>query len=117
MARIVERMERRQVSLFLAALALGALVGWLAPAAAPALSLAITPVLGLLLFATFLGVPLVVVGRRVFDLRRVDLRFAGSVLTVNFVIVPVVVFGLSRFVAADRALLLGVLLVLLTPTM
>jgi len=55
-------------------------------------------------------VPLVDVGR---SFR--DLRFVGTVLTVNFVVVPVVVFGLSRFVAADRALLLGVLLVLLTP--
>ncbi|CAH0217820.1 hypothetical protein SRABI128_02127 [Microbacterium sp. Bi128] len=33
----------------------------------------------------------------------------------NFVLVPVVVFGLSRFVAHDQALLVGVLLVLLTP--
>lgn len=110
MASIVQRMEQRQVPLFLAAMALGVLIGWLAPGAAPALSLAITPVLGLLLFATFLGVPLGAVGRSF-----VDLRFLGAVLTVNFVIVPVVAFGLSRFVAADRALLLGVLLVLLTP--
>ena len=110
MAGIVQRLEHRQVALFLAAIALGAVVGWLAPGTAPALSLAITPVLGLLLFATFLSVPLVDVGR---SFR--DLRFVGTVLTVNFVVVPVVVFGLSRFVAADRALLLGVLLVLLTP--
>ena len=110
MAGIVQRLEHHQVALFLAAIALGAVVGWLAPGTAPALSLAITPVLGLLLFATFLSVPLVDVGR---SFR--DLRFVGTVLTVNFVVVPVVVFGLSRFVAADRALLLGVLLVLLTP--
>jgi len=110
MAGIVQWWEQRQVALFLAAMALGALVGALAPGTAPALSLTITPVLGLLLFATFLGVPLVAAGRSFFDL-----RFLGGVLTVNFVIVPVVVFGLSRFVAADRALLLGVLLVLLTP--
>ncbi|TFC89266.1 bile acid:sodium symporter [Cryobacterium sp. TMT4-31] len=110
MAGIVQRLEHRQVALYLAAIALGALVGWLAPGTAPMLSVAITPLLGLLLFATFLGVPLVSVGRSF-----LDLRFVGAVLTVNFVIVPVVVFGLSRFVAADRALLLGVLLVLLTP--
>ncbi|POH63765.1 MULTISPECIES: bile acid:sodium symporter [Cryobacterium] len=110
MAGIVQRLEHRQVALYLAAIALGALVGWLAPGTAPMLSVAITPLLGLLLFATFLGVPLVSVGRSF-----LDLRFVSAVLTVNFVIVPVVVFGLSRFVAADRALLLGVLLVLLTP--
>ncbi|TFC59664.1 MULTISPECIES: bile acid:sodium symporter [unclassified Cryobacterium] len=110
MAGIVQRLEHRQVALYLAAIALGALVGWLAPGTAPMLSVAITPLLGLLLFATFLGVPHVSVGRSF-----LDLRFVGAVLTVNFVIVPVVVFGLSRFIAADRALLLGVLLVLLTP--
>ena len=36
-------------------------------------------------------------------------------LAVNFVIVPLVVWVLSRFVADDRGLLIGVLLVLLTP--
>jgi ACR3 family arsenite transporter len=105
-----QRMERRQVALYLAAIGLGALAGWLAPAAAPTLALTITPVLGLLLFATFLGVPLVDVGR---SFR--DLRFLGAVLAVNFLVVPVVVFGLSRFVSDDRGLLIGLLLVLLTP--
>ncbi|WEO77415.1 bile acid:sodium symporter [Cryobacterium sp. SO2] len=110
MTGIVHRMERRQVGLYLAAIGFGALAGWLAPAIAPALSLTITPVLGLLLFATFLGVPLADLGR---SFR--DLRFLGAVLLVNFVLAPVVVYGLSRFVATDQALLLGVLLVLLTP--
>jgi ACR3 family arsenite transporter len=108
--RIVQRMEHRQVPLYLAAIGVGALTGWWAPAVAPALSVAITPVLALLLFATFLGVPLGNLGRSV-----LDLRFLGAVLGVNFLVVPVIVFGLSRFVADDRALLFGVLLVLLTP--
>ncbi len=45
----------------------------------------------------------------------VDIRFLGTVIAVNFIVVPVVAFGLSRFVAGDRALLLGAPLVLLTP--
>ena len=64
----------------------------------------------LLLFATFLGVPLIEVGRAFRDV-----RFLATVLIANFVIVPVVAWSLSRFVADDRGLLLGVLLVLLTP--
>ena len=96
--------------LYIAAIILGGVAGVGAPDIAPALSTAINPVLALLLFATFLGVPLIEVGR---SFR--DLRFLGTVLLVNFVIVPPVVFGLSRFVADDRGLLLGVLLVLLTP--
>ena len=42
-------------------------------------------------------------------------RFLAGLLVLNFAIVPVVVYGLSRFVADDQALLLGVLLVLLAP--
>ncbi|KQW06624.1 arsenic resistance protein [Leifsonia sp. Root4] len=110
MPRIVEAMERHQVALYLAAIVAGGVVGWLIPGSAPVLSASINPILGLLLFATFLGVPLTRV-RRAFS----DVRFLTTVLFVNFLVVPVVVFGLSRFVAGDKALLVGVLLVLLTP--
>ncbi|WP_308162081.1 bile acid:sodium symporter [Microbacterium sp. ISL-59] len=89
---------------------IGAVVGLWAPAVAHPLELAITPVLGLLLYATFLGVPFSEIGRAFRDI-----RFLAVLLVVNFVIVPVIVFGLSRFVAHDQALLVGVLLVLLTP--
>jgi len=110
MAGLVRGMERWQIVLYIAAIVLGGTVGWLAPAVAPTLTLSINPVLGLLLFATFLGVPLIQVGRAF-----LDIRFLGTVLVVNFIVVPVMAFGLSRFVAGDRALLVGVLLVLLTP--
>jgi len=107
---IVEQWDRHQVPLYVAAIILGGLTGSLAPSIAPALTIAINPVLALLLFATFLGVPLIEVGR---SFR--DIRFLGTVLVVNFLVVPLVAFGLSRFVADDRGLVLGVLLVLLTP--
>lgn len=107
---IVQWWDRHQVALYLAAIGAGAALGLLAPAAARPLEPAITPVLALLLFATFLGVPFAQIGRA---LR--DGRFLGAVVIVNFVVVPVVVFVLSRVVASDRAVLVGVLLVLLTP--
>jgi ACR3 family arsenite efflux pump ArsB len=44
-----------------------------------------------------------------------DWRFLVTVLTVNFVAVPIVVYVLSRIVAHDQVLLIGVLFVLLTP--
>ncbi|MCS5716398.1 bile acid:sodium symporter [Herbiconiux sp. CPCC 205716] len=110
MGRVVEWWDRQQVPLYVAAILLGALVGSLVPAIAPALTVAINPTLALLLFATFLGVPLIEVGR---SFR--DVRFLLTVLVVNFLVVPLIVFGLSRFVADDRGLLLGLLLVLLTP--
>lgn len=102
--------DRNQVALYIAAIGVGIAVGLSMPGIAPALAVSINPVLALLLFATFLGVPLIEVGRAFRDT-----RFLATVIVVNFVIVPIVVFVLSRFVADDRGLLLGVLLVLLTP--
>jgi ACR3 family arsenite efflux pump ArsB len=109
-ARVVVWWDERQVSLYLVAIAAGAVLGLSAPGAAPTLEHAINPVLALLLFATFLSVPLIEVGRALGDV-----RFLGTVLAGNFVVVPLLAFGLSRVVADDRALVLGVLLVLLAP--
>lgn len=102
--------ERHQVVLYLAAIVVGGTVGLAAPSVAPALEVAITPALGALLYATFLAVPFARMGAA---LR--DARFLTAVLVLNFVLVPIVVFALSRFVAHEAALLAGVLLVLLTP--
>ena len=110
MRRVAEWMERHQVVLYLVALGVGALLGLGIPAIArPAESL-ITPVLGLLLYATFLGVPFTRIGRAIRDG-----RFLATALILNFVIVPLVVLLLSRIVSHDQALLIGVLFVLLTP--
>lgn len=108
--RAVEWMERYQVPLYLAALLVGAGLGLAAPTVAHPAQLAIQPVLGLLLYATFLGVPFAKIGQA---LR--DWRFLITVLVVNFVAVPIVVFVLSRIVADDQPLLVGVLFVLLCP--
>ena len=103
-------MERHQITLYLLAIVTGGLFGWLIPAAAEPLEVSINPVLGLLLFATFLGIPFSKVNHAFRDG-----RFMTTVMILNFLIVPVVVFGLSRFVAYDRALLVGLMMVLLTP--
>ncbi len=98
------------MTLYLAALVVGAAVGLLAPVVAHPAEFAISPVLGLLLYATFLGVPFAKIGQAFRDW-----RFLATVLVVNFVLVPVVVFVLSRIVAHDQVLLVGVLFALLTP--
>ncbi len=110
MKGIVETMERRQIGLYLLAIVAGGVFGWLVPSTSETLEHWINPVLGLLLYATFLGIPFAAIGRAVRDL-----RFIGATVTLNFVFVPLIVFGLSRFIAGDQALLVGVLLVLLTP--
>lgn len=106
----VVRLERHQIVLYLAALLAGGVLGWLVPGVGPPMETAINPVLGALLYATFLGIPF---GRLTRALK--DGRFMASVLVLNFVLVPVVVFALSRFVAGEEALLVGVVMVLLTP--
>ncbi len=106
----VEWMGRHQVPLYLAALLIGAGVGLLVPTVAHPAEVAINPVLGLLLYATFLGVPFARIGQAFRDW-----RFLHTVLVVNFVLVPIVVFPLSRIVAHDQVLLVGVLFVLLCP--
>lgn len=103
-------MERHQIGLYLAAILAGGAAGFLAPGSAESLEHSINPVLGLLLYATFLGIPFASIGKA-----AKDLRFLATVLVLNFAIVPGIVFGLTRFIAGDQALLVGVLMVLLTP--
>ncbi|MFF8955241.1 arsenic resistance protein [Streptomyces sp. NPDC014894] len=109
-AGLVERMERHQVAVYLGAMAAGALVGRAAPAAGPGLEHAINPVLGALLFVTFLQVPAAELLR---SLR--DGRFLSAALAVNFLVVPLVVAAMFAFLPADQAVRIGVLLVLLCP--
>ncbi|MFI1934099.1 arsenic resistance protein [Streptomyces sp. NPDC020330] len=106
----VERMEHHQVVIYLAAMALGALLGLAAPSAGPGLEHLVNPVLGALLFVTFLQVPAAELLR---SLR--DGRFLSAALVVNFLAVPLVVAAMFSFLPADRAVRLGVLLVLLCP--
>ncbi|MFJ4760198.1 arsenic resistance protein [Kocuria marina] len=106
----VEWMERHQVALYVAGLALGSVAGLAWPAVAHPAELAIHPVLALLLYATFLGIPFDRIGHAFRDW-----RFLSAILVVNFVLVPLVVWLLSRIVAHDQVLLVGVLFVLLTP--
>ncbi|QDQ97173.1 arsenic resistance protein [Tomitella fengzijianii] len=110
MRKSIEWMERHQVALYVAGLALGAVVGLAWPAVAHPAELAIHPVLALLLYATFLGIPFARIGHAFRDW-----RFLSTILIVNFVLVPAIVWLLSRIVAHDQVLLVGVLFVLLTP--
>ncbi len=105
-----ETLERHQIAVYLGGLVLGAASARLWPSVADPLEAAIFPVLGALLYATFLQVPFTKVAE-VFG----DRRFLGTVLVLNFLVVPLVVAGLVAVVSLERAVLLGVLLTLLTP--
>ncbi|QMS57265.1 arsenic resistance protein [Kocuria varians] len=103
-------MQRHQVLLYLLAIAAGAVAGWFVPGVGPVAGPAVTPLLALLLYATFLGIPLRHLGRA---LR--DWRFLATVLVLDFVLVPVVVLGLVHLFGIQGPLLTGALLVLLAP--
>lgn len=77
-------LEARQVAIYFAAIAIGALVGLTVPTAS-ALEFAINPALAVMLFVTFLRVPLAELGA---VLRAT--RFLGALLTTNFVVMPAV---------------------------
>lgn len=102
-------LERWQIPLYVFAIGAGVAVGLSLPGAKK-LEVAINPALMLLLYATFLSIPLTRIGR---VLR--DARFLAGLVVLNFLLVPVVVYLLSRFVADEPALLIGVVFVLLTP--
>ena len=106
----MNRLERHQVAIYVAALAAGMMIGVLAPGAAGTFEALIYPVLGALLYATFLQVPFTAL-RAAFA----DRRFLLAALGLNFVVVPPIVFALSRLAPGGSAVELGVLLVLLTP--
>lgn len=109
-AGLVAWMERHQVAVYVGAMAVGAGIGLLAPTLGTAVEHAINPVLGALLYVTFLQVPAAELVR---SLR--DGRFLSAALVVNFVVAPLVVAGMFMFLPVDQAVRLGVLLVLLTP--
>ena len=104
------RLERGQVPVYLAAVASGVLVGLAAPGADNAFETLIYPVLGAMLYATFMQVPFTALRAA-----WADHRFLSASLGLNFLIVPVIVFALSRLAPGGTAVELGVLLVLLTP--
>lgn len=108
MFRFISALDKLQVPLYLLALVGGAAVG-LAWQGAVRLEPLINPLLGLLLFATFLAVPLYSMARAV-----ADLRFLGSLLAANFVLVPAIVWLITRPLT-DAPVLPAVLLVLLCP--
>lgn len=106
----VEVLERHQIAIYLGGLAAGVMVGLAWSATAHPLEWGVYPVLGTLLYATFLQVPFT----KLAGAFR-DTRFLGSALILNFVIVPLVVFALTALVPLSQAVHLGVLLTLLTP--
>lgn len=104
-----EILETRQIAIYFAAVVLAAVFAWLHPGTAT-LAPAIDPLLGFMLFVTFLQVPLMALRQALSNM-----RFLGAVLTANFVAVPLLVAALRLWLPDDPLLRTGALLVLLAP--
>jgi len=102
-------LEIYQVWIYFGAIALAVAAGIAVPGTT-ALEAGITPALALMLFVTFLQVPLAELGRAL-----LRLRFLRALLAANFLAIPLLVFGLIQFLPPDPMIRLGVLMVLLTP--
>ncbi|MFJ5338572.1 arsenic resistance protein [Pectobacterium sp. CHL-2024] len=74
------------------------------------LDIVINPVLALMLFATFLQVPLTTIGKSL-----TQVRFIGALLAANFIVIPLLVAALLPFLPAEPLVKLGIILVLLAP--
>lgn len=103
-------LERYQVWIYLCTIAFGLGLGIAAPGIAPLLDFLLWPILALLLFTTFIQVPL-------WQLPGAfrDFRFVASLLFGNFVLLPLLVAVMIQFLPENPAQRLGVLLVLLVP--
>lgn len=109
MAQLRDVLETRQVRIYFAALLLGAVTAIAVPGTTR-LEAAINPTLAVMLFATFLQVPLAELGRTF-----TKARFLLALGIANFVLVPLLVMALLPFLPADDLVRLGVLMVLLAP--
>jgi ACR3 family arsenite efflux pump ArsB len=105
-----EQLEQNQIPLYFVAVALAAVLGLLVPSAAGALEALVTPAIAVLMYAMFLQIPFL-------DLRTGlgNRRFMGALLLANFVLVPLLVWAGTRGLVEQPAVLVGALLVLLTP--
>jgi ACR3 family arsenite efflux pump ArsB len=85
-------------------------IGLLWPALSSRLDSAISLVLAILMYGMFAQIPF-------FRLKEAlaNRRFIYALLVMNYIVVPILVWGLTRFLSAYPPLLLGVYLVLLTP--
>ncbi|MGR6656427.1 arsenic resistance protein [Pseudomonas mosselii] len=105
-----DQLERNQIPLYFIAVVLACAVGLLAPGAAQALEMLVTPAIAVLMYAMFLQIPFL-------DLRAGlgNRRFMGALLLANFVLVPLLVWAGTRGLVEHPGVLVGALLVLLTP--
>ena len=109
MQTLQDALERRQIAIYFAAVSAAVALALLIPGTT-VLESAVNPALALMLYVTFLQVPVAELGRA---FGRI--RFLLALLVADFGVVPLLVAILMQFLPAEPLVRLGVLLVLLTP--
>lgn len=105
-----DQLEENQIPIYFIVV-IGALIGGLlAPDAAQGLGILVTPAIAVLMYAMFLQIPFL-------DIRQGlrDRRFMAALLIANFLLIPLLVWAMTRGLVNHPAILIGALLVLLTP--
>ncbi|WP_293694749.1 arsenic resistance protein [uncultured Agrococcus sp.] len=105
-----DALERHQVWIYLAAVAVGLVVGVAVTSFGDLGEALVWPVLAALLYATFTQTPLASI-----PAAFKDVRFLMTALLGNFVFVPLLVWAIVGFMPDDQPLRLGLFLVLLVP--
>jgi len=105
-----EQLESQQIPLYFAAVVAAVVFGLLATDAAQHLHLLVTPAIAILMYAMFLQIPFL-------DVRQSlsNRRFMAALLVANFILMPLLVWALTRGLDEHPAILIGALMVLLTP--
>ena len=105
-----EWIQRHQILVYAVGVLLAVVVNTAQPELSSPLEQLINPVLAVLLYVTFLEVPFTELPNAF-----TNTRFMLAALGMNFLVVPVVVFTLTRFLPQNPVILVGVFMVLLTP--
>tara|TARA_R100001377_G_scaffold38415_1_gene21368 strand:- start:401 stop:1414 length:1014 start_codon:yes stop_codon:yes gene_type:complete len=105
-----DTLEQNQIAIYFVAVIAAVIGGLLIPSAAQGLSTLVTPTIAVLMYAMFLQIPFL-------DLREglSNRRFISALLIANFVLIPLLVWVITRGLLDHPAILVGALLVLLTP--
>ncbi|WP_085720836.1 arsenic resistance protein [Pseudomonas sp. B22(2017)] len=105
-----EQLETHQIPIYFAAVLAAVAFGVLTSDTARHMEVLVTPAIAVLMYAMFLQIPFL-------DLRQglSNRRFISALLLANFIFVPLLVWAITRGLVAHPAILIGALLVLLTP--
>lgn len=105
-----DTLEQNQIPIYFASVVLAAVVGLLAPSMVQGVAALVTPAIAVLMYAMLLQIPFL-------DLRQGlgNKRFMAALLLANFILIPLLVWALTRGLVEHPAILVGALLVLLTP--